>query len=279
MRAVGDGLRPGFGDEEHLAAADHGGERHLVRPSGGGVIDGGGGGVPVHVGEVARPEDDAVHVGRDGFGGSAAHGGPLRAFPFALLLAHLGEGALDGGDQFRRGRFEERRRLAEAGVLGAGHLVGGFAGDRLDASDAARRAALGHDAEGADLGGGADVDAAAKLAGELADLDHPHLVAVLLAEKGRRASCLGFGDGQVLVGRDVLISEDALDDAPLDPFDLVGGEGLSMERSRSGGGRGLRGSLPGRRARPEPRARRLGGGGWRCGCAGSCAFGRHRRWR
>ena len=46
----------------------------------------------------------------------------------------------------------------------------------------------------ADLGGRADVRAAAQLAreGAVADLDHPHDVAVLLAEQRHRAERLGL---------------------------------------------------------------------------------------
>ncbi len=62
-------------------------------------------------------------------------------------------------------------------------------GDRLDAPHVRRAGALRDELEDADLGRRAHVRAAAQLARvvAVADLHHPHDVAVLLAEQRRRA--------------------------------------------------------------------------------------------
>src|SRR5256885_11771466 len=58
-----------------------------------------------------------------------------------------------------------------------------LAGGRLDAAHARSDAALGDDLEEADVAGAGDVRAPAQLA-RGADVQNPHLVAVLLAEQG-----------------------------------------------------------------------------------------------
>ena len=63
----------------------------------------------------------------------------------------------------------------------------GRAGERLDPAHVRGARALGDDREDADLGGVGDVGAAAELARDLLDLDHPDPVAVLLAEQRHRA--------------------------------------------------------------------------------------------
>src|SRR4029079_15038201 len=68
------------------------------------------------------------------------------------------------------------------------------AGDRLDAAHVRRARALRQDLEQPDLRGRAHVRAAAELArvGAVADLDHAHDAAVLLAEQRGRAEALGL---------------------------------------------------------------------------------------
>ncbi len=61
------------------------------------------------------------------------------------------------------------------------------ADQRLDPADAGADRRLGEDLHQAELAGPGDVRAAAQLAGVVADLDDPHLVAVLLAEQRHRA--------------------------------------------------------------------------------------------
>ena len=95
----------------------------------------------------------------------------------------------------------------------------------------AATARLRHDLEEADVAGAPDVRPAAQLGGELAHPDDAHLVAVLLAEQ-RHGPRL---DGLVVLHqarfhRDV--AADLLVDQPLDLADLLGGEGLSWEKSK-----------------------------------------------
>ena len=84
--------------------------------------------------------------------------------------------------------------VAQQLVVLAHERHGRGAGDRLDAADVRGARALADDPEEPDLGGRAHVRAAAQLAREaaVADLDHPHDVAVLLAEQRHRAERLGL---------------------------------------------------------------------------------------
>ena len=88
--------------------------------------------------------------------------GPLRLAPYVLQLG------------------ANRLELACPSVQDRPRFAGG---DCLDAPRADADRLLAEDHERADLGGRADVRAAAELAGEAADLDDAHLVAVLLAEQ------------------------------------------------------------------------------------------------
>src|SRR5688572_6548936 len=136
-----------------------------------------------------REHADAIDV--DGLGGEVRAGDAGRepraqrrdlALQLLLLvqeLAHLS--------------FELRRRRAQAardalqGPFGlADGLERAFARRRLDAADAGGDAALARDLEQPDVAGPADVGAAAKLGREVAERQHAHLVAVLLAEERHR---------------------------------------------------------------------------------------------
>jgi hypothetical protein len=110
------------------------------------------------------------------------------------------------------------------------------AGRRLDAADAGGDAGLLDDLEQADVAGGPDVGAAAQLHAEVADLHHPHLFAVLLAEQGGGAGGTGLL-GRHLPGFDLLIVADAAVDFNLDPASssvLTGEKWVKSKRRRSG---------------------------------------------
>ena len=91
-----------------------------------------------------------------------------------------------------------RRELGPELVAFARTLVqereGLAGGDGLDPARARADRGLGEDHERPDLGGRADVRAAAELAREAVDLDHAHDVAVLLAEEHLRAELAGLVD-------------------------------------------------------------------------------------
>src|SRR5260221_462848 len=97
------------------------------------------------------------------------------------------------------------------------------AGDRLDAADARGDAAFGSDAEKADVAGVRHVSAAAQLA-RGTDVEHAHLVAVLLAEEHHRAQLLRVVDGHD-ARRRRLVPQDLGVHQVLDTADLLRGHG------------------------------------------------------
>ena len=118
-------------------------------------------------------------------------------------------------------RLERRRGAAERRFLRLHVRERARARDRLDAPDAGRDAAFGDDLEEADVAGARDVRAAAKLA-RGADVEHAHLVAVLLAEEHHRAELLRVVDRHhARAGRRVV--EDLGVDDRLDAADLLVG--------------------------------------------------------
>ena len=95
----------------------------------------------------------------------------------------------DAVEQLGRRDAHERRGPAELLLLAAQPLDRTGAGDRLDAAEVRADRALGHDLHRADVAERLHVGAAAQLGGVAARLEHPHDVAVLLAEErdGARA--------------------------------------------------------------------------------------------
>ena len=136
--------------------------------------------------------------------------GLLRRLP--RLLAHALELA------------SELLRLIGAGAEQRERLAGC---DRLDTPCARADRRLAKDHERADLGRRPHVGAAAELARDALDLDHAHLVAVLLAEQHHRAEVPCLVDRHDERPHRV-VGEDRLVDAPLDRLALLGGERLRV---------------------------------------------------
>ena len=84
-------------------------------------------------------------------------------------------------------------------------------------------------AEDADLAGLGDVGAAAELARDrdAVDLDHPHPVAVLLAEQRHRAEALGLVAGRHDGVNAVVVGDPAVDPV-LDAVDVLGRQRLAV---------------------------------------------------
>ena len=76
--------------------------------------------------------------------------------------------------------------LFESLFIAVNQIQGAFAGKSLDASHSGCDAALEMELENSDLSGSVHMGAAAKLGGKIADFDHPHTIAVFIAEKGQR---------------------------------------------------------------------------------------------
>ena len=90
-------------------------------------------------------------------------------------------GSSSGRDLERLGELGDQHVLAGQEPVGVG------ADQRLDPAYAGADRRLAEQLDHAELAGAAGVGAAAQLAGPVADRDHPHLVAVLLAEQRHRA--------------------------------------------------------------------------------------------
>src|SRR5690606_34075003 len=102
-----------------------------------------------------------------------------------------------------------------------------FARHGLDTADAGGNAAFRNDLEETDIAGAADVGAAAQLGGELAELEHPYRIAVLLAEQRHGAAVDGLVVTHMLdmggrIGADLLVHQ------PLDLGQLLGPDRLEM---------------------------------------------------
>ena len=116
----------------------------------------------------------------------------LRLLGAGAGLAQLLGRAAGAGERVLR-VAEQLAGLAQLALALAEEVDRGGAGDRLDPAHVGGAGALGGDLEDADLGGVGDVGAAAELARDAVDLDHPHPLAVFLAEQGHRAELLGLG--------------------------------------------------------------------------------------
>src|SRR4051795_10156561 len=99
--------------------------------------------------------------------------------------------------------------------------------DGLDAPGSGADGPLAHDRERADLGGRADVRAAAELAREAVDLDDADLVAVLLPEQRHRAELARLLDRRDERAHGDRLEDPLVDDA-LDAVSLVVGQFLRV---------------------------------------------------
>src|SRR6185369_16282026 len=137
----------------------------------------------------------ALHVDRGAreVGALAARELELELRDLALERLALLALGLDLPRELLAARLEEALHDAEV-AFHAPHVVErDGAGDRLHAADAGGDAALARDLEQPDVAGARDVRAAAELA-RAADVEHAHLVAVLLAEEHHRAELLRLVD-------------------------------------------------------------------------------------
>ena len=88
-------------------------------------------------------------------------------------------------------------------------LIGVLSGQRLDPSDVGADRRLPEHDQGTHLGGGVGVGAATQFGGELADLDQPDRLAVLVAKEGQGALAFGLffrRDGR----RDMAVLDEAV---------------------------------------------------------------------
>ena len=118
----------------------------------------------------------------------------------------------------------------------------------------------------ADLRRRAHVRAAAQLAREraVADLDHPHDVAVLLAEQRHRAERARLVERRRERAHRLVLEDPAVD-AVLDVAQLLGAERRAVGEVEAQLVRARRRSRPGARACRAARAARRAAGAWRCG--------------
>ena len=155
---------------------------------------------------------------------------PLASFwRSALQLALERASAIDELRDLRRDivaiRFDETGDFAQHGFVRVDDVERALARHGLDAAHAGRDAALADDLEQADVARPPDVRAAAELGREIAELEHAHLVAVLVAEERERT-----GSDRLLVRQlaniGVVIQAHLLVDERLDLLQLLGADGL-----------------------------------------------------
>ena len=108
-----------------------------------------------------------------------------------------------------------------------------FTGDRFDAAHPRRHAAFLQDLDQPNLAGCAGVRSAAKFGREVADLDDPHLVAVLLSEQRHGVILVDRHiDGHIGDRLHLAIPEHLLVDNVLDILQLFIGDTVKCEKSK-----------------------------------------------
>ena len=150
------------------------------------------------VGELGAPAAttvDAADLARRRAASRSASSPSSCALRLLGALARLAQplGRAAGAGQRVLRRAEQLADLAQLRLALAEPVDRGRAGERLDPAHVGGARALGDDLEDADLGRVGDVGAAAELARDAVDLDHPHPLAVFLAEQRHRAELLGLG--------------------------------------------------------------------------------------
>ena len=150
----------------------------------------------------------------------------LKVLDFPSLKADSGQ-LFDRIDRLGLADVQRIEDALQCRTLMLRPLDGARAGDRFDPAHAGRDAAFGDDGEEADVAGGRDVCAAAKLQAEVRDAHDADLVAVFLSEQRHRA-----GGDRLLRGADLRlhgsVSADLFVDDSLDPIDLVPRERLEV---------------------------------------------------
>ena len=119
---------------------------------------------------------------------------------------------------------QELGRLLQGPLLRPQVVQGGQPGEGEDAPGVGADGALLGDLQRPDRAQGVHVGPAAQLERIAAGLDHPHELAVLLAEHGDGAQLLGVVPGR-LEGAHGLVGHDMPVDQPLHPVDLLLGHG------------------------------------------------------
>ena len=164
----------------------------------------------------------------------ALAGGQLRFQTVKLLFqrAAVFHQLRDALGSLGRGGLDQLRDCAE--VLFGFAEVGEYtrASSCLDATNTCRDAGFKQDLEGADVAGAGDMGAAAQFA-RAADVEHPHFVAVFLAEQHHRAGLLrGLDRHHPCLGGS--IGEDLGVDARFDLADLCRGHRGGLDEVEAG---------------------------------------------
>ena len=146
-------------------------------------------------------------------------------FPLQLFLAF--QKFLDFVDGVIGAAAHQIADLLQPLFIVVNQIQGALAGESLDAPHSGGDAAFGLELEYSDLAGSAHMSAAAKLGGKIADFDHPHTIAVLVAEKGERTVAdrlvvTDFLNGNAGIFTNMLI------DARLDQRELLIGDGAAV---------------------------------------------------
>ncbi len=162
---------------------------------------------------------------RDQLVGPAAGRLAAQVLQLVAELLDLGHPALDRVDDLVVGHAEGSGDLTQSGLVATQPLDRAEPGDGLDAAQVRPDRALADDLDRADVAGGAHVGAAAQLGRVRTGLEHPHDVAVLVAEEGDGAELLGeLLRGLVVAHR--IVGEDLGVGEVLDADELVGRDGL-----------------------------------------------------
>src|SRR5689334_7075567 len=123
-----------------------------------------------------------------------------------------------------RSTADQRANFSQSIFIAVNQRQSAFACKSLNPSDAGRDAALEMELEQPDLSGRANMRAAAKFGGKIADFHDPHPIAVFITEEGQstladRLVVLKLSDGYFGVLPNVLV------DCGLDCFELLLGNG------------------------------------------------------
>src|SRR5215471_7668932 len=163
----------------------------------------------VHAVDARRQHPRTVHRARLRFQRSYRRRRELtlQLLDLFFLCTLVGDYLLDVLDQVGLACLQQVRYFAQRIDRMLILVQSAFAGDRFDAADSRRNAALVDDLANTDIASAPDMRAAAQLAAESRHADHTHLFAVLFAEERHRAGGDRLFERQD-VGGDFRVSED-----------------------------------------------------------------------